>query len=745
MHCWTVGFNPPDPNAEGNTNLGGIEVRGGGDPGDAAVRCGMGTIHDGPAPSAPMTHTPGYGMGWGAGIITSSQLYRILRTGRQELAQKIDIDGRTFASNRTIVRVDGETIGAVAVLQDISELESISRELKHTQRITTELEAIIESSYDGIYVTDDQACTLRVNSAYERITGIPRKEVIGRTMYELVDAGFFNESVTVRVLETGQPTSIIQHIKTGKTVMVTGNPFYDDRHNIDLVVTNVRDVSELHRLQQRLETSEKQLHEAEVELRQLRGTLRGKNKMVLRSNKMQELVRTALRLSHVESTVLIQGASGVGKEIFADLLAYDWPGNVRELENLIEQLVVVTPGEIITEAHLPSRWDRTMDCTPLAAIGQRPLGEIMAEVERNLLQIRDPQKGWFRKKLAPFLVGCPQFHSDNKGAPRTMMNAKQYEESLRKLNLNVYMFGERIDNVVDHPIIRPSMNAVALTYELAHDPEHEDLMTAVSHLSGKRINRFTHIHQSVSGLVKKSKMGRLMGSKTGCCFQRCVGMDALNALSMTTFDMDRQLGTGYNKRFIDYLAYVQENDLTCDGAMTDPKGDRSLPPHRQADPDLFLHVVEEKADGIVVRGAKAHQTGAVNSHEVIVMPTITMRPRTPITRFRSPCRPMPRASPTSWEGRAVTRASWKAGPSMWATSISAATRPWWSSTMFSCPGSGSSCTRRSPFPGSWSSSSPPTIARVTPARWAWATCLSARPRPLPTTTGRPGHPTSRTS
>lgn len=206
-----------------------------------------------------------------------------------------------------------------------------------------------------------------------------------------------------------------------------------------------------------------------------------------------------------------------------------------------------------------------------------------------------------------------------------MMNASQYEESLRKLNLKVYMFGERIENVVDNPIIRPSMNAVAMTYELAHKPEYEDLMTAESHLDGRRINRFTHIHQSVDDLVKKSKMGRLLGAQTGCCFQRCVGMDALNALSMTTFDIDAKYGTEYNKNFLKYLAYVQENDLTCDGAMTDPKGDRALPPHKQADPDMFMRVVEERADGIIVRGAKAHQTGAVNSHEIIIMPTLTMR------------------------------------------------------------------------------------------------------------------------
>jgi len=205
-----------------------------------------------------------------------------------------------------------------------------------------------------------------------------------------------------------------------------------------------------------------------------------------------------------------------------------------------------------------------------------------------------------------------------------MMTAAQYEESLRKLDLVVYMFGERVENVVDDPIIRPSMLAVAKTYSLAHDPKHVDLMTAQSHLSGERINRFTHIHQSIEDLVNKSKMGRLLGRKTGCCFQRCVGMDALNALSIITYNIDQKFDTPYNERFLKYLEYVQENDLTCDGAMTDPKGDRSLPPHKQADPDLYLHIVEETEAGIVVKGAKAHQTGAVNSHEVIVMPTIAM-------------------------------------------------------------------------------------------------------------------------
>ncbi|KGN95540.1 4-hydroxybutyryl-CoA dehydratase [Porphyromonas sp. COT-108 OH2963] len=206
-----------------------------------------------------------------------------------------------------------------------------------------------------------------------------------------------------------------------------------------------------------------------------------------------------------------------------------------------------------------------------------------------------------------------------------MMTSEQYVESLRKMNLQVYFMGEKIDNPVDHPMIRPSMNSVAMTYKLAEMEEYKDLMTATSNLTGKRINRFCHLHQSTEDLKNKVKMQRLLGQKTASCFQRCVGMDAFNAIYSTTFEMDRELGTEYHKRFVKYMEFVQENDLVVDGAMTDPKGDRSLSPSQQPDPDLYVHITEVRPDGIVVRGAKAHQTGAVNSHEHLIMPTIAMK------------------------------------------------------------------------------------------------------------------------
>ncbi len=207
-----------------------------------------------------------------------------------------------------------------------------------------------------------------------------------------------------------------------------------------------------------------------------------------------------------------------------------------------------------------------------------------------------------------------------------LMTGDEYVESIRKLDMQIYMFGEKVENPVDHPILRPSLNSVRATYDLAQRPEYQDLMTAVSPETGERINRFTHIHRSAADLVKKVKMQRLLGQETAACFQRCVGMDAFNALYATTYDTDQAFGTHYFDNFVAYMLDVQRQDLTVDGAMTDPKGDRSLPPHAQEDPDLYLRVVERRPDGIVVRGAKAHQTGAINSHEIVVMPTVAMCP-----------------------------------------------------------------------------------------------------------------------
>ncbi len=198
----------------------------------------------------------------------------------------------------------------------------------------------------------------------------------------------------------------------------------------------------------------------------------------------------------------------------------------------------------------------------------------------------------------------------------------EYIQSLRGRKMKVYLFGEIVKEPVDHPMIRPSINAVAETYDLA--VKEGDLATAKSSISGQQVNRFLHIVESPEDLINQNKMQRKLGQLTGTCFQRCVGMDALNSLYSVTFEIDEKHKTNYHKRLVEFIKMVQTENLIIGGAMTDPKGDRSKAPHEQEDPDVFLRIVEKNDKGIIVKGAKAHQTGCINSHWIIFMPTMRL-------------------------------------------------------------------------------------------------------------------------
>jgi 4-hydroxybutyryl-CoA dehydratase / vinylacetyl-CoA-Delta-isomerase len=211
-----------------------------------------------------------------------------------------------------------------------------------------------------------------------------------------------------------------------------------------------------------------------------------------------------------------------------------------------------------------------------------------------------------------------------KAESKPLVTGQDYTESLRGRGLRVYFLGEKVVEPVDHPVIRPSINAVARTYDLA--VEHPELATAWSSLSGRTVNRFLHVTESAADVVEQNRMQRRLGQLTGTCFQRCVGMDAINALFSVTYDMDQAAGTVYHQRFREFVIRMQEMNYVIGGAMTDPKGDRSKGPAEQSDPDLFVRIVERRPGGVVIRGAKMHQTGCLNSHWILVMPTMRLRP-----------------------------------------------------------------------------------------------------------------------
>ncbi|MCG8673199.1 MAG: hypothetical protein MI867_27675, partial [Pseudomonadales bacterium] len=203
-----------------------------------------------------------------------------------------------------------------------------------------------------------------------------------------------------------------------------------------------------------------------------------------------------------------------------------------------------------------------------------------------------------------------------------IVTGDDYINSLRGRNLDVYLFGEKVAEPVDHPMIRPSMNALKATYDLAiEDPE---LATENSPIAEQRVNRFLHIPTSPNDLVMKNRMQRKMGQITGTCFQRCAGLDCISVMHSITYDIDQKYQTPYHDRFLTFLKKLQKHNLIIAAGMTDPKGDRSKAPHEQEDQDLFLRVSGRNEKGVFITGAKAHMTGGLNSHWIMVLPTMRL-------------------------------------------------------------------------------------------------------------------------
>ncbi len=203
-----------------------------------------------------------------------------------------------------------------------------------------------------------------------------------------------------------------------------------------------------------------------------------------------------------------------------------------------------------------------------------------------------------------------------------MITSSEYRKRLSKMRRNVYMKGQLIDH--DHPRMEGAVNVIAKTYDTITNPEfkdYEDILTAKSHLTGKKINRFCHIHQSIVDLLAKQRMTRLTCHQVGGCIGRCMGIDAINANSVISYEVDRVYGTEYHKRFENWLKEFQEKDCTAACAQTDVKGNRPWRPHEQLDPDLYVHVVETKSDGIVIKGAKVHISYSPIEEWILVLPT----------------------------------------------------------------------------------------------------------------------------
>lgn len=202
-----------------------------------------------------------------------------------------------------------------------------------------------------------------------------------------------------------------------------------------------------------------------------------------------------------------------------------------------------------------------------------------------------------------------------------LKTAEQYKESLRKLRPNIYKFGNLIEDVTTSPYTKYTIEGHAQIFSAQHNPEYKDVVTTKSSLTGKEVSRYLSLIKSPEDMIANSKMKRFIFQLTGTCTGgRCAGWNCINSMWVTTYDMDKELGTDYHQRLKNWLLKAQKDDITVAGALTDPKGDRTKPPSQQDDLDLNLRIVEQRDDGIVVRGAKVMICGVAAANEIFILP-----------------------------------------------------------------------------------------------------------------------------
>ncbi|TGE37720.1 PAS domain S-box protein [Desulfosporosinus fructosivorans] len=250
-------------------------------------------------------------------VLPDSAMYEVLETGIPVINNKVDIGGRVILSNHKPILEGNKITGVVTSFQDITDLDAVAQELEVTKELNKELEAVFNSSYDEIFVTDGAGFTLRVNKASERFYGMKAEELIGKHVSKLEDLGLFSPSITPQVLRTKKRTTLIQSTKSGKKIIVTANPVFDEKGKIIRVVTNSRDITELSNLRQRLEDTEKLIDNYRTEIVKLRKERVYTSEIISKSAIMQKILILAAKVAAVDSTVLIEGESGVGKGVVA--------------------------------------------------------------------------------------------------------------------------------------------------------------------------------------------------------------------------------------------------------------------------------------------------------------------------------------------------------------------------------------------------------------------------------------------
>ncbi|WCK53111.1 sigma 54-interacting transcriptional regulator [Aneurinibacillus sp. Ricciae_BoGa-3] len=256
------------------------------------------------------------------GFVKDHELLSLLLSLDEKQMVRVNYgDRKLLINHKPIVTDEGKKIGMASVMQDITELEGISQELTAVQKLNRELDTIIESSHDGIVVTDNKGIIRHFNQAFSRMTGVPASEAIGLQEADLQRRGIISKAVSNMVLHEQKRVSVIQHLANGSVLLSTGTPILDvDTGEITQIVMNCRDLSELNKMKTELDEAKELSERYQMELEWLRAQHTGVDGIIAESKEMRNLVDLCVRIAQVDTSVLILGESGVGKGVLAKLM-----------------------------------------------------------------------------------------------------------------------------------------------------------------------------------------------------------------------------------------------------------------------------------------------------------------------------------------------------------------------------------------------------------------------------------------
>ena len=422
-------------------------------------------------------------------VLPNSVLHEVLENGESILNYKVDMGSRKILANYKPVFDDNEISGVVVSFQDITDFDGIAQEHEATKELNRELEAIFNSSYDEIYVTDGEGYTLRVNKAGERLYGISAEEIVGKHVSILEEQGLFSPSITPEVLKNRKRVTSLQTTKRGQKIIVTANPVFDENGKIIRIVTNSRDITELSNLRQRLEETEKLMDNYRSEIAKLRKERLKSADIISKSTTMQHILDLAQKVAGVDSTVLIEGESGVGKGVIALKIHQLSKRNERPLvtincgaipENLMESELFGYEGGAFTGAKKEGK-KGLFEMANSGTVFLDEIGELPLSLQVKLLHVIQ-EKRFMRVGGNDYIeVNVRIIAATNRNIPHLIKESKFREDLYYRLNVVPLIVPplrhrkEDISALIDH-----FMEALLDKYELHKKiaPEAMELLLA---------------------------------------------------------------------------------------------------------------------------------------------------------------------------------------------------------------------------------------------------------------------------